>query len=136
MITKTETKVVVLTQAQFDARQTAGTLAEGVEYKIIGEAESAANKVTSISSSSTDTQYPSAKCVYDEVSTISTNKADKVASATSGNFAGLNSSGNLTDSGYDATDFITTDNSVLSNPVSINADTLNNHPDTYFATAS
>jgi hypothetical protein len=32
-------------------------------------------------------------------------KADKVTSATSGNFAGLNSSGNLTDSGYDASDF-------------------------------
>ena len=29
--------------------------------------ESASNKVTSLSSSSTDTQYPSAKCVYDEL---------------------------------------------------------------------
>lgn len=34
--------------------------------------EVVSNKVTSISSSSTDTQYPSAKCVYDEL----TNKAD------------------------------------------------------------
>lgn len=31
-----------------------------------------ANKVTSISSSSTDTQYPSAKCVYDIVGDIET----------------------------------------------------------------
>lgn len=34
--------------------------------------EQTSNKVTSISSSSTDTQYPSAKCVYDKL----TNKAD------------------------------------------------------------
>lgn len=28
------------------------------------------NKVTSLSSSSTDTEYPSAKCVYDEIDAI------------------------------------------------------------------
>ena len=28
------------------------------------------NKVTSLSSSSTDTEYPSAKCVYDEINAI------------------------------------------------------------------
>ena len=33
------------------------------------------------------------------------NKADKVTSATNGNFAGLDSNGNLTDSGYKASDF-------------------------------
>ena len=33
--------------------------------------EKASNKVTSISASSTDTQYPSAKCVYDELGTKS-----------------------------------------------------------------
>ena len=33
-------------------------------------AESTTNKVTSLSSSSTDTQYPSAKCVYDIVGNI------------------------------------------------------------------
>ena len=32
--------------------------------------EDTSNKVTSISSSSTDTQYPSAKCVYDLVGNI------------------------------------------------------------------
>ena len=32
--------------------------------------EDTSNKVTSLSSSSTDTQYPSAKCVYDEIDTI------------------------------------------------------------------
>ena len=34
-----------------------------------------------------------------------TGKADKVSDATNGNFAGLDSNGNLTDSGYKATDF-------------------------------
>lgn len=34
--------------------------------------EDASNKVTSLSSSSTDTQYPSAKCVYDLVGDIET----------------------------------------------------------------
>lgn len=34
--------------------------------------EDTANKVTSLSSSSTDTQYPSAKCVYDIVGDIET----------------------------------------------------------------
>lgn len=34
------------------------------------------------------------------------NKADKVVGATSGNFAGLDASGNLTDSGYSASDFL------------------------------
>lgn len=34
--------------------------------------ETANNKVTSLSSSSTDTQYPSAKCVYDLVGNIET----------------------------------------------------------------
>ena len=34
--------------------------------------EDASNKVTSVSSSSTDTQYPSAKCLYDMVGDIET----------------------------------------------------------------
>ena len=40
-----------------------------------------------------------------DISSLSSNKADKVASATSGNFAGLDSNGNLTDSGYNASSF-------------------------------
>ena len=35
-------------------------------------AEKSSNKVTSVSSSSTDTQYPSAKCVYDLVGDVET----------------------------------------------------------------
>ena len=37
-------------------------------------------------------------------------KADKVSSPTSGDFAGLDSNGNLTDSGYKASDFVSSDN--------------------------
>lgn len=41
---------------------------QGKELKtLIDSKEDKSNKVTSISSSSTDTQYPSAKCVYDNV---------------------------------------------------------------------
>lgn len=48
----------------------------GTEYitpnQIVSDCEETTNKVTSISSSSTDTQYPSAKCVYDLVGDIET----------------------------------------------------------------
>ena len=39
---------------------------------LLGNKENISNKVTSISSSSTDTQYPSAKCVYDSQATQDT----------------------------------------------------------------
>jgi hypothetical protein len=45
------------------------------------------------------------KEAIDNLSTDLAAKADKVASATSGNFAGLDSNGNLTDSGSKASDF-------------------------------
>lgn len=42
------------------------------EHQDISGKENTSNKVTSLSSSSTDTQYPSAKCVYDIVGDIQT----------------------------------------------------------------
>lgn len=39
---------------------------------VLETAEVTTNKVTSISSASTDTQYPSAKCVYDIIGDIAT----------------------------------------------------------------
>lgn len=54
--------------------------------------------------------------VVGDVSDLDTDKADKVASATNGNLAGLNGSGNLTDSGW-ASDKTTT--SASGNPISI-----------------
>lgn len=61
------------------------------------------NKVTSWSSTVTDTNYPSEKLVKNSLD----NKADKVSGATNGNFAGLDANGNLTDSGKKAADFAT-----------------------------
>ena len=42
------------------------TYVDGAIPDVSGK-ENASNKVTSLSSQSTDTQYPSAKCVYDEL---------------------------------------------------------------------
>ena len=53
------------------------------------------NKVTSWTSTTTDTHYPSEKLVKESLD----GKADKVSGATAGNFAGLDANGNLTDSG-------------------------------------
>ena len=63
------------------------------------------NKVTTWSQTTTDTHYPSEKLVKTSLDS----KADKVASATAGNFAGLDANGNLTDSGKSAADFATAD---------------------------
>jgi hypothetical protein len=41
-------------------------------HQDISGKEDKTNKVTSISSSSTDTQYPSAKCVYDMIGDVET----------------------------------------------------------------
>lgn len=54
--------------------------------------------------------------VVGDVSDLDTDKADKVASATNGNLAGLNASGNLTDSGWDGAKTTT---SASGNPISI-----------------
>ena len=53
------------------------------------------NKVTSWSSTTTDTNYPSEKLVKDSLD----GKADKVSSATAGDIATLDANGNLVDSG-------------------------------------
>lgn len=49
----------------------ASDIASGVIPDVSGK-ENTSNKVTSLSSSSTDTQYPSAKAVYDLVGDIET----------------------------------------------------------------
>lgn len=49
----------------------ASDIANGVIPDVSGK-ENTSNKVTSLSSSSTDTQYPSAKAVYDLVGDIET----------------------------------------------------------------
>ena len=61
------------------------------------------NKVSTWSQTPTDAHYPSEKLVKQSLDS----KAGKVASATAGNFAGLDDNGNLTDSGKKASDFAT-----------------------------
>ena len=53
--------------------------------------EDVSNKVTAIDNTSTDTQYPSAKCVYDELQNIPT--LPSVTSADEGKVLAVNSSG-------------------------------------------
>ena len=57
--------------------------------------------------SSDPTYHNNAKYWSDQAEETLSSKADKVSSATSGNFAGLDSNGNLTDSGSKASDFLT-----------------------------
>ena len=70
-------------------------------------AESTQNKVTTITETSTNTQYPSAQAVYNYGTQLVADKADKVANPTNGDFAALDAQGNLTDSGKKAADFET-----------------------------
>lgn len=56
-----------MTEAQFSNLQ---SVDPDQLYLTEDSSESTTNKVTSLSSSSTDTQYPSAKCVYDIVGDI------------------------------------------------------------------
>ena len=76
---------------------------------IVGK-EDKSNKVDAWSGTPTDEHYPTEKLVKDSLDQINTDlddKADKVANATNGNFAGLDANGNLTDSGSKAADFAT-----------------------------
>ena len=66
----------LVSSAEFDSvnnrinfKNSLGTVISYVAIDITGK-ESTSNKVTAISSSSTDVQYPSAKCVYDEIDGI------------------------------------------------------------------
>lgn len=61
-----------MTEAEIEAgtSTTARLMTPKIFVETISEKEDLSNKVTSISSSSTDTQYPSAKCVYDIVGNV------------------------------------------------------------------
>lgn len=56
-----------MTEAQFSNLQ---SVDQNQLYLTEDVSETTTNKVTSLSSSSTDTQYPSAKCVYDLVGDV------------------------------------------------------------------
>ena len=58
-----------------DTAPTSGSdnlVTSGGVHTALSSKEDTSNKVTSLSSASTDTQYPSAKCVYDLVGDIET----------------------------------------------------------------
>lgn len=67
-----------LTTAQYNTLKQGGQISDTQLYMItdddvdLSTKEDKSNKVTSLSSQSTDTQYPSAKCVYDIVGNINT----------------------------------------------------------------
>ena len=94
------------TQASALSTLTAGASTEGsVAYQIaqvVNGAPEAFDTLKEISDWIT-TDTTGAAAILADVA----NKADKVTSATSGNFAGLDSNGNLTDSGSKAADFET-----------------------------
>lgn len=78
------------------------------EHQDISGKEDKTNKVADWSGTPDDEHYPTEKLVkvsLDQIDTDLASKADKVANATSGNFAGLDTNGNLTDSGSKASDF-------------------------------
>lgn len=64
-------------------------------------------QLSSSTSSSSETMAATPKAVSDLADSLGTDKADKVSGATAGNFAGLDSNGNLTDSGKKTSDFAT-----------------------------
>lgn len=66
--------ITVQTSITTDATPTSGStnpVQSGGVYTALSAREVTANKVTSLSSSSTNTEYPSAKCVYELVSALS-----------------------------------------------------------------
>ena len=74
----TITNIVInkLTTSKYNELKQGGQISDTELYMITDDEvdpttkEDKSNKVTSLSSSSTDTQYPSAKCVYDIVGNI------------------------------------------------------------------
>lgn len=64
--TETPSEITLATVA------TTGAYSDLIGIPTLTGFEQTSNKVTSISSSSTDTQYPSAKCVYDLVGDVET----------------------------------------------------------------
>lgn len=90
------------TRAEHTAAETAGTIPETAIIGITDESGSVVQSDWNQTDSTAD-DYIKNKPTIPDI----TGKADKVSSATSGNFAGLDSNGNLTDSGKTATDFAT-----------------------------
>ena len=96
MITSSDGTNVQVKVTEVDGKITAVNI-------VTDNTENRNNKVSTWSKTPTDAHYPSEKLVKQSLDS----KADKVDSATDGNFAGLDGNGNLTDSGKKASDFAT-----------------------------
>ena len=88
--------------------RTDGLSAPKINGKDIGDAIEKGVDST-ISSGSTSTNLPTSAAVETRITGAISEKADKVSSPTSGDFAGLDYNGNLTDSGKSASDFVASD---------------------------
>ena len=91
-------------QSSTDAEVIAASLND-LNARVSGLESEDRNVLGDATADSIDTQV--LKVGGEDVAINLSNKADKVASAASGNFAGLDSNGNLTDSGSKASDFAT-----------------------------
>lgn len=97
-------------QVQADWSQTDDSAVDYIKNKPtipdVSGKEDVSNKVTTISSSSTDTQYPSAKCVYDELQDVK-----NLINVTYSELVALKTAGTLKEGTYyRMTDYVTTTN--------------------------
>ena len=65
-------KPTIPTTTDYVTQNSSAALTSGGAYTALLNKENTSNKVTSLSSSSTDNQYPSAKCVYDLIGDVET----------------------------------------------------------------
>lgn len=87
-----------------DSSKSARAIAAEEVAKIVAGADASYDTLKEIADWIMSDTTGAAKMASD-ITTLQSNKADKVSSATSGNFAGLDANGNLTDSGKKASDF-------------------------------
>lgn len=106
-------KVSEATAGNFAGLDANGNLTDSgkkaADFDAAGAAAAAKSEVigASTDASSASTIYGAKKYADEKASGAASGKADKVANATNGNFAGLDTNGNLTDSGKKAADFAT-----------------------------
>ncbi len=67
-----KTDVITTTEVTLATVATSGNYSDLINKPSLSGYQTTANLVTSVSSSSTDSQYPSAKCVYDIVGDVET----------------------------------------------------------------
>lgn len=102
-ITGKADKVATVVAGNFAELDASGNLLDSGSRASDFVAATEKGAINGVATLGSDGKVPSAQLPNIDVSA----KADKVANATSGNFAGLDNTGNLTDSGHKASDFLT-----------------------------